>query len=178
MPGLLFAAAAILGLAPVSGNFPRDLYGPVDTRPNCWGHADYEVLPIAFPSRPGYRVHLLRIRGDLIAWPKVLEGEPPVRRGAYAAVLAGFSTWDFDKDVSPDRTLACDFCAAGVPLYIQAGLADQPVRAAFDYDLREDAVYLTEGKLFLKLAAFLNTTGHPIHTEATYTLTYQFEKER
>ncbi|MBZ5620061.1 MAG: hypothetical protein LAQ69_15250 [Acidobacteriia bacterium] len=173
----LFAFAQQSQVLSVSGNFPRDLYGPVDLRGDCcWGHADYATLPITFPARVGYRVHILRLRGDLIAWPKVLEGQEPIKPGAYAGVLAGFASWDVDTQAGPNRRWTCDFCATAVPLYIQAGLSVQPIRAPFDYDLRGDDVFLDNGVLYLKIAAFLNTTGYPIHVEATYTLTARYEK--
>jgi hypothetical protein len=162
----------------VSGNFPRDLYGPLDTRGACcWGHADSDTLVITFPVKPGYRVHILRLRGDLIAWPKVLEGQPAVKPGSYAGVLAGFSTWNVDTQAGPDRAETCDYCAGpGVPYYAQIGLSDQPVRAPFDYDLRTDEVYLdATGILYLKLASFLNTTGYALHIESTYSIAYRIE---
>lgn len=37
----------------VSGNFPRDLYGPADNRNQTWGHADSDTLDITFSPPPG-----------------------------------------------------------------------------------------------------------------------------
>ncbi len=165
----------------VSGNFPRDLYGPIDTRmagqtcgigPCIWGHADSAVLPITFHPAAGYRVRILRLRGDLISWPKVLEGEPAIPENRYAGVLLGFSS------TSSAGSVDCDFCAAGCFLYIQDALhGGEARRAPFDYDFSKEWVVLdSDGVLNLKLAAFLNTMGRSIHTEGTYTISAQFVK--
>ncbi len=163
----------------VSGNFPRDLYGPIDARmpgqtcgggPCIWGHADFAALPITFKPPAGYRVRILRLRGDLIAWPKVLDGETPVKPGAYAGVLLGFST------TTKEDSTVCDFCADGTPLYVQGALSDGAVRVPFDYDFRHERVYLDGPVLYLKIASFLNSTGYPIHEEATYSITVRFDK--
>ena len=69
----------------ITRNFSSDLYGPVDTRPGTWGHADYWVLKQPFTNVPaGCRVEVLRISGDLMAWAK---GAVPA--GTYAGVLMG-----------------------------------------------------------------------------------------
>ena len=76
----------------VSGNFPADLYGSEDNRPACWGRAESAELPIKFNPPEGMKVRILRIRGDLLSWPRVLASQPPVLPGRYAGVLVGFST--------------------------------------------------------------------------------------
>jgi len=139
--------------------------------PCIWGHADSAVLPMVFKVPAGYRVRILRIRGDLIAWPKVMEGEAPVKRGAYAGVLLGFSTTI--KEGSPVCPMVC---AEGVPIYLQAGISDQPIRVPFDVDLREERTFLDADTLYLKLASFENTLGHSVHMECTYSLRIQFER--
>ena len=68
---LLFGLVSALGPYTVSGNFPSDLYGPVDTRlagticadgPCIWGHADSNILPIKFRPRLGTRSKSLHTR--------------------------------------------------------------------------------------------------------------------
>ncbi len=163
----------------VSGNFPRDLYGPLDARmpgqtcgagPCIWGHADFAVLPITFKPPAGYRVRILRLRGDLIAWPKVLDGEPAIPENRYAGVLLGFSA------TSSAGSADCDFCASACFLYVQDALhSGEARRAPFDYDFSKEWIFLdSDAVLNLKLAAFLNTTGRSIHTEGTYTITAEF----
>ena len=53
---------------PPSGNFAVDLYGVPDTRPGCWGYADSQEKTITFWPPSGLRVHITRLRGDLVAW--------------------------------------------------------------------------------------------------------------
>ena len=174
---LFFAAVMLTGCGvageflTVSGNFPRDLYGPGDSRapggvcnvgPCIWGHADSAVLPILFHPPTGHRVRILALRGDLTAWIKSLPGDPPTQPEAIAGVLLGFQT------TSSGGAKECEYCASGCPLYIQDAVTEkQPkTRAAFNYghvDLLLDA----DNLLNLKLASWLNTTGKPIHLEGT-----------
>jgi hypothetical protein len=180
MISLLFAALLQLGPYTMSGNFPRDLAGPVDTRmagqvcasgPCIWGTADSDVLPIQFKPPAGYRVRILRLRGDMVAWPRVLPGEVPVAPGQYAGVLMGFQT------TAPEGSAKCDWGADNTMLYIQDAVGTEPRRAPFDY---RDVNVLLEPDSILRLviASWLNTTGRAIHIEATYTVVYRFEKEK
>jgi hypothetical protein len=152
---LFFAAVMLTGCGvageflTVSGNFPRDLYGPGDSRapggvcnvgPCIWGHADSAVLPILFHPPTGHRVRILALRGDLTAWIKSLPGDPPTQPEAIAGVLLGFQT------TSSGGAKECEYCAS-------------------------------DNLLNLKLASWLNTTGKPIHLEGTYTITFVFEKQ-
>jgi hypothetical protein len=170
---------ALLAVQTVSGNFPRDLYGPEDLRdtrlvcaggPCIWGHADSAVLPIAFHPPAGYRVRILELKGDLVAWIKSLPGDPPTPLESAAGVLMGFQT------TSSGATTACDYCASDCPLYVQDAVTEkQPkTRAPFDYGV--DLLLDTDNLLNLKVAAWLNTTGKPIHLEGTYTITFVYEK--
>lgn len=154
----------------VSGNFPRDLLGPVDTRPYTWGHADSATLPIQFKPPAGYRVQILKLRGDLVSWPMVLEGGLPIPDNRYAGVLLGFST------TSSTGAAECDWCASGCFVYIQDAIhGGEARRAPFAYNLTKDNTYLdADNVLNLKIAAFLNTTNVPIHIEGTYTITGRF----
>lgn len=168
--------AALLAVQPftVSGNFPRDLYGPLDDRNLTWGHAAAEVLPIRFSPPPGYRVRILKLRGDLVAMPRVIDAADPAPANGYAGVLMGFST------TSSAGAAECDFCATGCMLYIQDNLhGGEARRAPYDYSFRDERILLDRDNLLnLKLAAYLNTTGHPIHMEGTYTITFEWVLDR
>jgi len=161
----------------VASNYPSDLYGPVDTRmagcivaggPCIWGHADSSIFNQRFYPPAGYRVRILSFRGDLIAWIKSLPGDPPTPPESAAGILLGFqSTWVAGAD--------CDYCSAGVPLYIQGSVTQaQPnTREPFDY---EDVGLIlgADNILQVKLAEYLNTTGKPIHLEATYVVRFEY----
>jgi hypothetical protein len=168
---VLLAIAALLGPYSASGNFSADLQGAVDVRPATWGTADAYTWVIQMTAPAGYRVRILRLRGDLVAWPKTLPGEAPVERGQYAGVLLGFQT------SAKDGSARCDPCADGTMLYIQHAMGADPVRAPFNTRVQEGGLLEPDGKLLVKVAAWLNTTGRPIHLEPTFTVVYQFEKE-
>ena len=48
--------------------------------------------------------------------------------------------------------------------------------AHFDYD-KVNVLLEPDNKLLVKVAAWLNTTGRPIHTEATFTVVYRYERD-
>jgi hypothetical protein len=181
LANLLFGIVAALGPYTVSGNFPADLYGPVDTRmsglicaggPCIWGHADSATLPIKFRPPAGYRVRILALRGDVVGWVKSLPGDPPTPVESSAGILGGFQT------TSASGSAHCDYCADGTPLYVQDAVTDkQPkTRAPFNYNdvgqLLDDDNILTA-----KIASWLNTTGKPIHIEISYTIQFRYEPE-
>ena len=143
--------------------------GARDARPDTWGNSDAASWTIQFRPPAGYKVRILRLRGDLVAWPRVLPAESPVPRGAYAGVLLGFMT------TAPDGSLRCDPCADNTMLYIQQAVENAPARAPFDYD-KVNVLLEPHNKLLVKVAAWLNTTGKPIHTEPTFTVVYRYER--
>ena len=176
---LLFFALALQPIT-VSGNFPRDLLGPVDlrdTRPTAcagglciWGRADSDTLPIQFHAPAGYRVRILAIRGDLSAWVKRLPGEPPLPSGSSAGVLAAFQV------PATGPSSEADYCDRGAVLYVQDSLtSEQPkTRVALNW---ENLNFLlgTDNTLIAKVAEFLNTMEKPIHLELTWVISFQFE---
>jgi hypothetical protein len=161
------AQPGILGPYSSSSNFAGDLYGSLDQRAGCWGFADSTEWAIAFHPPVGYRVRILRLAGDLIAWPKVLPGNPPVASGVYAGVLLGFHT------SAPGGSANCDFCDDSTMVYVQDGLDSHPVRAPFDRSL--SVLLESDNQLLVKVASWLNTTGYPIHMEPTFTVSYRYE---
>jgi hypothetical protein len=166
---ILALLLATLGPFFASSNFTADLLGPVDVRPGCWGNADVATWTITFRPPPGYRVRVLRLRGDLVAWPRVLPGEKAIEPGNYAGVLLGFQT------TAPEGSVRCDWCADNTALYIQDAMSNKPIRAPFNHEI--GALLEPDHKLVVKVAAWLNTSGHPIHIEPTFTTVFQFEKD-
>jgi hypothetical protein len=163
----------------VSGNVPRDLYGPVDIRmpdtacyvgPCIWGHADSENADIQFYPQSGFRVRILAIRGDLVSWIKTQPGDAATPLESAAGVLAGFET------TSSNGSVHCNYCADNVAVYIQDSVSEkQPKsRAGFNYD-DVDMLLDADNVLNFKIAAWLNTTGKPIHLELTYTIKFAYE---
>ena len=177
----------------ISGNFPRDLYGAVDTRdtrptacaggPCIWGTADYAILPITFHPPAGYRVKIISLRWDLIAWIKSMPGDPATPAETAAGVLGGFQTTSSLTGSAggsgQEASLYCDYCSDDAPLYIQDSVTQTmpKTRAAYncnDVDLLLDG----DNVLHAKVASFLNTTRKPIHVELTYTIQFVFVSEQ
>src|ERR1039457_5902953 len=67
-----------------SANFAADLAGEPDTRPGTWGNAGVAVWTIQFSLPAGYRVHVLRVYGDFLIWPR-----GHVQDGTYSGALFG-----------------------------------------------------------------------------------------
>lgn len=177
MLAIVALLAGLLSQRTVSGNFPRDLYGPIDTReqgiscnvgPCIWGHADSATIPIQFSPPSGYQVRITEIRGNLIAWLKYSDHADISELRRAAGVLVGFQT--SSSGPSPD----CNYCAAGCPLYLQGALTESADAITVPFDYRTDLVLDADNVLIGKIAEFLNTAG-PIHMELTYSLTYRFE---
>lgn len=173
-----------------SGNFPSDLYGPVDTRmagqicgggPCIWGRADYAVLPIRFRPPAGYRVRILALRGDLIAWIKTLPGDPATPLESAAGILGGFQTTSSlnasNGGSGAEGSARCDYCSDDCPLYIQDSVTEKQAKTRAPFNYTDVGLLLDlDNMLNAKIAAWLNTTGKPIHVELTYTIQFRYEK--
>src|SRR5689334_17809716 len=61
---------AILGPYSTAVNFAIDLEGVPDTRPGTWGNSGFAQNVGIFSPPTGYRVRVLRIYGDFIAFAK------------------------------------------------------------------------------------------------------------
>lgn len=149
-----------------ASNFAVDLLGPIDTRPGCWGRADYQLKKITFRPPVGHRVRILRASGDLVSWAR---GRVP--RGSYAGVLLGLQT------TADEGSRRGDWLADNTMLYVQDVLSREPRTRSFDENVRAGGLLERDHVLVVKLASWLNDTDKPIHLEATLNLTYQWEKE-
>jgi hypothetical protein len=152
-----------------SGNFSADLYGVADTRPSTWGYADVAIWAITFDAPAGYRAVILGLSGDLISFSKNPANDA-LAPNAYAGVLLGFQT------AAPGGSVSCDWCADDTMLYLQDAIRLEPHRAPFDRKFQPGVEWLPGNQLLVKVASYLNTTGKPVHVEATYTLTFVFVK--
>ena len=164
---LLLALASFMA----SGNFSVDLYGVQDTRPGCWGYADSQEKTVTFSPPPGLRVHITRLRGDLVAWVRSIPSSAPTPPESTAGVLLAF------HDSGPEGSAHCDPCADNTPLYLQDSVTAAQPKTRAPFDVAVDWVLPPDNKLILKMASWLNDTGKPIHTEATFTVTFRFEEK-
>lgn len=156
--------------SPCSGatNFPRDLYGQIDSRPGTWGHADADSLPITFKPPAGYRVKILEITGDLLTWPvQTQQGDPPPDPTGYAGVLVGFSTTEAAGSVH------ADWFADNCLLYNQGSIHGLEANR-ISFSRTNVGRYLgPDSVLLLKISDWLNTIGR-LHLEATAVIRYIF----
>jgi hypothetical protein len=149
-----------------SVNVPYDAEGTPDTRPGTWGNAAALQVPMQFANVPsGYRVRLLRLYGDHIAW---VHG--PVQPGTHAGILWGiFST-------------AVHLGSANVPygndacmIYHQGSVSTGDFVQSFDNDVHPGGLLEPDNTMILQLAVFENETGSSVHQEITFVLVYDFE---
>lgn len=153
----------------MAGNYAADLYGTEDTRPDCYGYADSKILDIKFKPPQGHRVRILRARGDMVSWIMTKGRDIPV--GSNAGVLLGLQS-----TASSKTNENCTFCAGGVMLYIQDSVSDRVDHSRSQFDYSDINMLLEPDNVFqVKMASWLNTTGFPIHVEASYTVTYRWE---
>jgi hypothetical protein len=164
---LLILACAAAALAcdttprNVTGNWAADLYGEMDTRPGTWGRQDSVVKQLRFTAvPPGCTVEILTLRGDLVTWPK----NDSLRGGKAGTLLA------IQKE-GPEGSTRADYAEDKTLLYIQLPSA-APARAPFHTDVVDGV--LPTNVLEFKLATWLNTTGSPIHIEATWTIVFRY----
>jgi hypothetical protein len=170
--GAILSVCAFSQTVTVSGNFAVNLYGTIDTRSDCWGFADSAIFPVTFKPPAGYHVRILTLKGDMVSWIKTLPGDPETPKESAAGTLLGF------QSTAPDTSKECDYCAENTPLYIQDSVspARPNSRAPFNYD-DVGLVLLPDNILRVKMASWLNTTGKPIHIEATYTIRFEYESD-
>ena len=147
-------------------NFSVDLLGTPDNRPDTWGTAASSIKLITFKPPKGYRVRILRVYGDLLAWPigRVSEGK-------FAGVLFGLQT------TAPEGSIRMDWGADNTLLYLQDATGGEVRRSSFDHDVSVGGLLPPDNKLLVKMAVWLNDTGLPIHIEPSFVMVYRFEKD-
>jgi hypothetical protein len=169
-------APPIVRLGPYSAasNLSTDLLGAVDSRPSTWGTAGVQSWKITFKPPVGYRVRVLEIDGDLVAWPRIVPpGDQPVAAGLVSGILLSFQT------TAPQGSTRCDLCADNTMLYVQDAVGGMPekTRAPFARSVKHNGLLQPDNVLVVVVANWLNVTGKYIHIEPTFNIVFQFEKE-
>jgi hypothetical protein len=153
-----------------STNVPFDSPGVPDTRPGTWGNAAYDDVAIPFVNVPdGYRVRVLRIYGDFIAWP-----HGRIKPGTDAGALFGILT----PSATQSPFVGPGLGASGCFVYLQQGVGREPVRAAFDFDVAAGGLLDPDNSMLVRRAVFLNETGVSIHMEPTFIVEFRYERAR
>ena len=92
-PLLLIAFAVFIGAANAqtqgpfqsTSNISADIRGVPDKRPGGWGLHQADPVRLKITAPAGYRVRILEVAGDLVAWPKngtIQAGRTPRSGGA------------------------------------------------------------------------------------------------
>lgn len=155
----------ILGPFSAATNHSDDIEGVWDGRPETWGKAGFNIHRYTFSPPPGYRVRILRVYGDFVAWVRV-----PGDRQKCAGVLWGLQT------TAPEGSIRADYMADNGMVYLQNATCGDPVRAAFDFDVKHGGLLEPDNILISKVAVFTNDMGS-IHLEPSFTLNFQWERE-
>ena len=167
------AQVAFLGPFQSTSNTSFDVTGDPDVRPGSWGLSKAVPVRLKITAPSGYRVRILRISGDLVAWPKkgVLTGDQyaEVGWGLNTSLKDGSTYMSYPDD--PEAT-AYDNCMVWIQDVIVATRG--AVRATFNR--RVSALLNADGIMYSQAFVALNTSGLAIHLEPTVTVMYRFEK--
>lgn len=180
LAGMLVSAASepkklVLGPYSTAVNISLDLKSDVDTQPTTWGGASSYASKVEFHPPAGYRVRVIRVYGDFVAWPKAGEiiGD--------ARLEVGFGL----KTTAPDGSSRVTYPGyTATPydnsfLWVQDGLdsKQQTQRIAIDCSTFAGGLLAGDNLLLAQSFIALDTTGLLIHLEPTIVVVYQFEAE-
>lgn len=150
----------------ISENFSVDLAGIPDARPGTWGHADYARQPIVFSPPAGYRVRILGVHGDFVAWPK---------EGAIVPGTSAEAGWGL-KTTAPDGTAVANVGFDNTAVWVQCGItaAHDDCTRSYDRDFPEGFDLGPDNTLISQTFVAINTSGRMVHMEPTFTIKYSF----
>ncbi len=154
-------------------NIEEDLGSPETSEPSTWGTQQAFASKIKFNAPEGYRVRIERVYGDFIGYPrKRIPQDTSVEIG-----------WGL-KTTAPDgskRVTFPGYAASGFDnsfIWLQDYLGDLTPRSRmpFDHDVHIGGLLEPDNILISQAFVALNTTGVPIHLEATLVCIYSFVK--
>jgi hypothetical protein len=147
-------------------NIPFDTAGVPD--PIYWGNGGYLDVPFQFSNVPaGYRVRIMRLYGDHIAWAH--NAGTPMPTNSHAGVLWGI--WSTASH-NPPFQYSANFCF----VYHQGALSSSgDFNQYFDTDVSPGGLLAADNAFIVQLAIFLSDIGVSIHQELTTAVVYHFE---
>lgn len=150
-------------------NFSVDLKGIPDTRPTTWGLADFTQNRTTFHPPTGYRVRIIHISGDFVAWPK----DGTTATGTYAEAGWGL------KSTAPDGSSLLDYAYDSTLIWVQIPVlpSNPQARIHYDLDTSQSGLLGRDSILISQCFVAINTSGLTIHMEPTFQLTYRFEPD-
>jgi len=156
----------ILGPYSASTNHAADIMGTPDTRPNTWGDAGAAVQTRIFHPPAGYRVRILRVYGNYQGW---IRQKDQIIPGTCTGVLWGLRS---NADDTSDMT----YGSRNTFAYIQDATCGQPFRQIFDFNVSVGGLLGEDNTMNSVIAIFESDTGQPVHSEASFTVVYRYEK--
>jgi hypothetical protein len=168
LAGFARAELPVLGPFSVAQNFSVALAGEPDARPTTWGSAAFAQNALTFYPPPLYRVRVLRIYGDFIAWPK----HGVMAKGTYCEVGWGL------KSTLPDGSVRASYGYDNSFVWFQnVVLPGNPSpRLAFDVDVHIGGLLGLDNVLISQTFVAINTSGLEMQEEPTFVVVYQFEE--
>jgi hypothetical protein len=154
----------ILGPYSAAFNFPADFVGTPDTRPTTWGRAGSATNPVVFYPPAGYRVRILELVGNYMAWA----------RGVYEPGNHVGTSWGILTTAARGSSrvpLAADDCFA----WLQYGLSNGEINQPFTLDTHVGGLLEADNTMQVVLAVYLNDQPISVHQETTFIAKYQFE---
>jgi hypothetical protein len=142
------------------------LVGNHDGRPGTWGTTDTRIINFVFANVPyTYRVQILRVYGDNIAW---IQGLDKGDTNAHAGVLFSMSaTGGGTNSMSPGN--------ANCFLYHEGAISGQTtLNMSFDNETKDGGLLNTDNVLQVKMALFLNDSGAAVFQDTTFVVVYRF----
>lgn len=149
-------------------NYPFDSAGVKDTRPGTWGTAAFDDGKVQFLNVPaGYRVRIVRVYGDFVAWP-----HGSVKGGKFSGILFGLLATN--NGASPYAALS----ASGCPLYLQHVIGANGARGSFDVRTDTAGLLAADNILLIRRAIFMNELGASVHLEPSMIVEFKYEVEQ
>lgn len=162
---LLLLAQNILGPYSRVFNQPADLIGVPETRPCCWGYTASIENRYTFNPPVGYRVHILKIDGNYMAWA----------RGVFAPGQHVGTSWGIVTSAVNDETFL-PWTASNCFVYLEYALSNGEVNQPFKLDTSVGGRLPIDNSFTFVSAIYLSDAPIPIHMETTGVIIFQFEK--
>jgi hypothetical protein len=155
-------------------NVAWDSQGVPDSNPNVWGNAGFVLVNIPFVNVPvGYRVRIIRMFGDYIAWIHGI-----VQPATHTGILFGFMRTQDLREKTGLGSLNMSYGSDQCFMYHQGALSTGDFTQYFDHDVSAGGLLQPDNTMLLQIAVFENETGSSVHQEVTSNVVYQFEPNK
>ncbi len=158
------ARMQILGPYSVAVNYPADLAGVPD--PEFWGFAGAQTDVVTFNVPPGYRVRVLHLDGNYMAWA----------RGVYLPGKHAGTSWGIATTAAPGSTRVA-YSADNCFVYLEYAISNAEVNQRFSLNTKTGGLLEPDNIMNVVLAVYLNDQPISIHAEVTGIVQFQYERQ-